>query len=214
MQNANAHSDVSPTPTVPARGERGPLEVFAVDGVRLVRHPNGIWECPCNAPALCAHIEQAKIFRELRGVRTDERTVEVQLNAANQQILREAAQGMTGTFQSPVFGAPKSARRSSAWPVALAAASVVGIASGFAYLPSTPDHPPVAASQPAPVARVAQAETPTAAPPLPLKLVNPFDKSEVFEFPAGTSVQDAHDAVAELLLARARERHVTSTARR
>jgi hypothetical protein len=39
-----------------------------------------------------------------------------------------------------------------------------------------------------------------------LKVINPFDASEVFEFPAGTSAAEGRDKVAQMLLARARER--------
>jgi hypothetical protein len=50
-------------------------------------------------------------------------------------------------------------------------------------------------------------DVPVAQPaPEPVRIRNPFDKEEVFEFPAGTSPQAARDAVAEMLLARARER--------
>ena len=41
---------------------------------------------------------------------------------------------------------------------------------------------------------------------VPVYFTNPFDATEVFEFPPGTSQSQAHSAVAELLLARARER--------
>lgn len=40
----------------------------------------------------------------------------------------------------------------------------------------------------------------------PVLFANPFDKNEVFEFPAGTSEAQARDAVAELLMERAMER--------
>jgi hypothetical protein len=40
----------------------------------------------------------------------------------------------------------------------------------------------------------------------PVKYVNPFDRSEVFEFPPGTSRAAARDAVADILLQRAAER--------
>jgi hypothetical protein len=40
----------------------------------------------------------------------------------------------------------------------------------------------------------------------PVKFANPFDRSEVFEFPPGTSRSAARDAVAEILLQRAAER--------
>jgi len=43
--------------------------------------------------------------------------------------------------------------------------------------------------------------------PLPLWFANPFDATEVFEFPPGTSREYAREAVAEILLNRARDRH-------
>jgi hypothetical protein len=42
--------------------------------------------------------------------------------------------------------------------------------------------------------------------PLPVRIANAFDASEVFEFPQGTTDDAARAAVAELLLNRARER--------
>jgi hypothetical protein len=53
---------------------------------------------------------------------------------------------------------------------------------------------------------------PPAAPPV--RFANPFDASEVFEFPAGTTRAEAHDRVAEILLQRARERIDLRTAKR
>ena len=47
---------------------------------------------------------------------------------------------------------------------------------------------------------------PSAEPAEPVRFVNPFDRKEVFEFPAGTSKADARNAVAELLYERAQER--------
>lgn len=40
----------------------------------------------------------------------------------------------------------------------------------------------------------------------PVLIENPFDKEEVFEFPAGTTETAAREAVADILLERARER--------
>jgi hypothetical protein len=54
---------------------------------------------------------------------------------------------------------------------------------------------------PAQVATVATAEEPR-----DVELVNPFDATEVFKFPPGTSKGDARDAMATLLLKRAAER--------
>ncbi|HEY7641461.1 MAG TPA: hypothetical protein VH814_17165 [Steroidobacteraceae bacterium] len=40
----------------------------------------------------------------------------------------------------------------------------------------------------------------------PLRIANPFDASEVFEFPASTSESDAREAVAGFLIERATRR--------
>jgi hypothetical protein len=42
--------------------------------------------------------------------------------------------------------------------------------------------------------------------PPPVRFRNPFDRSEVFEFPPGTSVEEARQSAAALLLQRARDR--------
>jgi hypothetical protein len=47
---------------------------------------------------------------------------------------------------------------------------------------------------------------PSTEPAEPVRFANPFDRKEVFEFPAGTSKADARNAVAELLYERAQER--------
>lgn len=43
----------------------------------------------------------------------------------------------------------------------------------------------------------------------PVRFRNPFDASEVFEFPPGTSDDSARESVAAMLLQRARDRHAT-----
>ena len=70
------------------------------------------------------------------------------------------------------------------------------------------------AGQPQP--RVTTAARPAAVIPRPalvvssvqpaVKVINPFDATEVFEFPAGTSDAEGHEKVAQILLQRARER--------
>jgi hypothetical protein len=47
----------------------------------------------------------------------------------------------------------------------------------------------------------------------PVRVANPFDASEVFEFPAGTSEADAHEAIADFLMERAARRGVTGAQR-
>lgn len=101
-------------------------------------------------------------------------------------------------------------------PAAIAGfGAVVAVAATIAYevlqpAPVVPAFPP-----PPPIAQVAEA-LPAAAPvvePPPVRVRNPFDKSEVFEFPPGTTPEAAHAAVANALLARARERQARHDAR-
>lgn len=53
-----------------------------------------------------------------------------------------------------------------------------------------------------------EASQPVVAEAQPLRFRNPFDKSEVFEFPAGTTVEEARASVADLLRQRAQDRHM------
>ena len=48
----------------------------------------------------------------------------------------------------------------------------------------------------------------------PLSVANPFDASEIFEFPAGTSEADAREAVAGFLIERASSRGVIGAHKR
>jgi hypothetical protein len=63
---------------------------------------------------------------------------------------------------------------------------------------------PIKTTLPSPPARAELSEVAH----LPTLFRNPFDASEVFEFPPGTSEDAARESVAELLLSRARERGV------
>ena len=60
----------------------------------------------------------------------------------------------------------------------------------------------------APVAQISKPTTAAAEPAIaePVKFSNPFDRSEIFEFPPGTTRQEARDAVAQILIDRASER--------
>lgn len=50
------------------------------------------------------------------------------------------------------------------------------------------------------------ASAPASASDAPLRMHNPFDRSEVFEFPAGTTRSDARAQIAQILYARAQDR--------
>jgi hypothetical protein len=74
----------------------------------------------------------------------------------------------------------------------------------------TSERKPLAAatSAPTPVPAAPAASPPPPPPGEPVRFKNPFDRSEVFEFPPGTSPAEARQAVAQLLMERARDRHV------
>ncbi|MBV9345951.1 MAG: hypothetical protein JO341_12235 [Gammaproteobacteria bacterium] len=86
------------------------------------------------------------------------------------------------------------------------AGAALAVAVAFMWPTSKPPHatPPVAP----PVARVSEVapEAPAEPPGEPVRIRNAFDRTEVFEFPAGTSEADAKAAVAQMLLSRAHDR--------
>lgn len=105
----------------------------------------------------------------------------------------------------------QSARRRPMGPFGLlvSVVSVAVLLGGIAYVNHSSEKPiqPAAQVDPTPAPVVAEQ-----APPLPsasdavVRIPNPFDRTEVFEFPPGTSAAQAREAVAKLLSDRARER--------
>jgi hypothetical protein len=93
--------------------------------------------------------------------------------------------------------------------VVLCSVAVAGVIAAGALRESDkqaaalPPPPPVVVPDSAPPPEMQAAELP---PPEPVVLVNPFDASEKFTFPPGTSKADARDQMATLLLQRAMER--------
>jgi len=150
-------------------------------------------------------------------------TVEVEMNAHNLRSLTDeflgkptepAASGQRpATASRPDSSARPASRarilRSSLMALCLVAVAGV-IAAGTlresdkrAALPAPP--PPAVAPVAAPPPPVQVVETP---PPEPVVLTNPFDKTEKFTFPPGTSKADAREQMAAMLLQRAAERGV------
>jgi hypothetical protein len=87
--------------------------------------------------------------------------------------------------------------------VALAGVIAAGALRESDKRAALPPPPPAAVPVSAPPPEVQVAELP---PPAPVVLVNPFDATEKFTFPPGTSKADARDQMATLLLQRATER--------
>jgi len=105
-------------------------------------------------------------------------------------------------------------RISNDWPAIAIQIAVATIFSGvIAYVATNPEQLVQAQAAigkvdaPAP-ARPAESAPPPAAPDeaVQVQVTNPFDKTEVFDFPAGTSETDAQLAVARILMQRAQER--------
>jgi hypothetical protein len=147
-------------------------------------------------------------------------TVEVEMNAHNLRSLTDeflgkptepAASGQRpATASRPDSSARPASRarilRSSLMALCLVAvagviaAGVLGESDKRAALPPPPPAAVPVAEPPPPVQ---VAESP---PPEPVVLVNPFDKTEKFTFPPGTSKAEAREQMANLLLQRAVER--------
>jgi hypothetical protein len=95
-------------------------------------------------------------------------------------------------------------------PIAKMAANTLAFVA-FAWwsvsqLAGQPQPPVTAAARPVAIAHQPALVTNPQQPPVPVKVVNPFDKTEVFEFPAGTSGDESREKVAQILLQRARAR--------
>jgi hypothetical protein len=145
-----------------------------------------------------------------------EDTVEIEPTGEEQLGLSQSAKAAQVTARpiEPKIGSLGPARESFAYRrtarvdlvcnTMFAVAAFVGIAGAVVWRAT--DLP---ARAPAIPARVAVVAAPTAPAPVQRPLVresNPFDATEVFEFPAETTESQAREAIAELLLQRARDR--------
>ncbi len=153
-------------------------------------------------------------------------TIEVELTDEQQLALSRAAEAARATARpdesSPVLSVPeyenfasrRTARVDFVCNVTFAVAGL-GIAVAFLW-PASDRHPPApapAVTRAAPLAEVAPAG-PAEPQGAPVRIKNPFDATEVFEFPHGTTESEAREAVAERLLSRARDRRAEGLALR
>jgi hypothetical protein len=129
----------------------------------------------------------------------DEDTIELQLTPEQLRYLSEAQDGV-----EPVAPVRKSG---PAHIAKMAAAIVAYVAFAWwsaSHLAAEPQPPVIAAARPPAV--IPRPVLIASAPEPAVRVINPFDAKEVFEFPAGTSRADSHEKVAQILLQRARER--------
>ncbi|MDB6046811.1 MAG: hypothetical protein JWM63_5362 [Gammaproteobacteria bacterium] len=105
----------------------------------------------------------------------------------------------------------RNGTRTGTWPLARAAGAL-GIAAAALALGSAAHRAADRSSSPpavttrAPTSAAPAAPEPAGSQSLPVRFKNPFDASEIFEFPPGTSEGEARQSVAELLLQRAHDR--------
>ena len=125
---------------------------------------------------------------------TDSTTIEVMLSA--QQM-------------SALAGGPKldaTQHHKSRVVIGAAIAAVLIVAGSVAHLAAKQNSvPPPVARAPAPLPPPPPVEAPVPVGE-PVLFKNPFDRNEVFEFPPGTTRDEARDAVAKALMERAQGR--------
>jgi hypothetical protein len=103
-------------------------------------------------------------------------------------------------------------RRAGEAAIALSLA-FAAIAAGYALYSEVGSGDAPRASSSSAVAQQESSSIQTVQAGEPLRVANPFDASEIFEFPAGTSDADAREAVAGFLLDRASRRGVSGSHR-
>ena len=185
-------------------------EVFSVDGARVTLDALHGWQCTCAASrpdVQCAHIEQAHDLRRRRGEKREPDTIELELSPQELRALSEGLAPEEDDAPTPRhLPSPQSRVHHWDWTTLVGAMALSVVSSGATYLavkggePTRVDDPPLAA--------VPMAPEPEPAPHREalVQFVNPFDTTEIFQFPAGTPERNAREAVAELLLKRAQER--------
>jgi hypothetical protein len=146
-------------------------------------------------------------------------TIEVELRPSDMHFPAPAApsdqSGDSSSQATPPEASYDDRSRSTTvrrWMFARIGSAVGTVAAVVAFASVAHHTTPPAAAPPAAVkaANPTQpAPQPAASAGEPVRVKNPFDRSEIFEFPAGTSKEEAHQAVAELLLQRANERRQT-----
>jgi hypothetical protein len=151
-----------------------------------------------------------------------EDTVEIELTAQEQLALSQAAEATRAL--APAAASPNgslgAARDNCLWErtaridfvsTATFAALVLAVAGALLWHSTGFDARTTAAATATatatPSASAHASPAPAKAPkPPPLQVLNPFDPKEVFELPAETTESEAREAVADLLLQRARSR--------
>jgi len=185
-------------------------EIFSVEGARVTLDARHGWQCTCaahRADIQCPHIEQAHGLRRMRGEKREADTIELELSAAELHALSDAL-APEDEVPHPAQPVPVTKRRAHGWDWTtwVAALAIATVSSGATYFAVKRGEATGADAQPLTSYQVAAEPEPAPPPQTEVRFVNPFDETETFQFPPGTSEISARDAVAELLLKRAQER--------
>jgi hypothetical protein len=138
-------------------------------------------------------------------------TIELELSAEQVLTLSRA----DTAIQSNSLPVPSTAKSLSnvlkdqcgEWPAVIVRIAVATILSGgIAYLGTSPARPVHFGANTVVLPAAPESPVPAPADNTAVRFTNPFDGSEVFEFPSGTSEAEAQQAVADLLLKRAHDR--------
>jgi hypothetical protein len=189
-----------------------PKEPVSSGRIRIVSQFAGA-ECPLSAWAMTKQVDGNT------GGFTDaecDDTIELELSAEQTLALSRADAAIplnplaVPSAQKSLLNVPED--RGGAWrSVILPIAAISVLSGGIAYLGTTPAQPVHVGGN----AVVGSAAPETTAPPsadnAPVRFTNPFDATEVFQFPSGTSDTEARLAVADLLLQRAHDRQNASS---
>jgi hypothetical protein len=132
-------------------------------------------------------------------------TIELQLTP---QQLRELSRAAEAAEAAQTTEPVAPARKSTYMNIAKMAAAIVayGVFAWWSasHLVAQPQPQATAAAKPPVV--IPQPVSIVSAPEPVVRVNNPFDATEVFEFPPGTSQAESRDKVAQILLQRARDR--------
>lgn len=135
---------------------------------------------------------------------TDEATVEFELSAQDLLALSHAESPAEGRIPSQAQTARLSAKRVGLSASVVVAVVVTGIVLWLFSRPEGAVRSAMASQAASPLAQ--SPPMPVSDEQVPVRFANPFDHTEVFEFPPGTSETSAHEAVVEVLLKRAQDR--------
>jgi hypothetical protein len=131
-------------------------------------------------------------------------TIESELSA-EQMLALSRADAAIRSNPLAVPNEPQDQR--GAWPAVILPIVAVSVLSGaIAYLATTPAQSVHVGGNTVARSAAPETTTPSSADDAPVRFTNPFDATEVFEFPSGTSETKAQQAVADLLLQRAHDR--------